>query len=145
MKVWSVSNVSSSAPPTSLASAKLAGQNPAKNAAHLTAVLLNVITTIAAFVSRKINAQKELKNMCPIIILYLKYLDGLMTQCSPMTMKFRRDPTKPVMICHNCAKRKLLIKAPQVWTRDGRCHFCLDRVYVCQAIEYMLADPTVLH
>lgn len=68
-----------------------------------------------------------------------KYLSGLMSKSSGTTSMAHKikNPARPIMICHSCAKRKYLQRAERIWVREGRCEFCLDRGYVAQIIEYI--------
>jgi hypothetical protein len=66
------------------------------------------------------------------------------------TMGFRKSnkkktPLDPIYICSSCARRKHMPKAEKLWIREGKCDFCLERTYICQAIDYIPADITNQH
>ena len=56
-----------------------------------------------------------------------------------------KKPEEMIFICGPCARRKNMKKAPQVWVSDGTCDFCLERSFICQALEYADVENHNLH
>jgi hypothetical protein len=142
MNTCYVLNVKKAAPQTYLAYAKNVALKTVLTAIIHFAVLLNLILSIVrdVLLKRKERKKPEMK-VCPVVTSYQKYRSGEMSKSLAIYMAeqttFRKDPTKPIMICSTCAKLKHLIRAKGIWMRQARCHYCLEVTFTCQIIMYI--------